>query len=281
MLERARHDLAGRGLMTLGLGQPLDSVYDLDVVESQMEVAATIADRSGLWSMPLGVHYLDEHRGVFAEHSSSGWQFIAYYPGSQTRLEGWYAEFEIDPWNAISGSTAVVRLQDDESDPDSDHFTKIVSGGVVLYSDSVAGAGDAATVEVARPNVVTVRLEVTDVGFSHSPVTLESRIEDELGETVEIADADYEFRTGVAPLIVESYERQTSRFVALARTLRERGDIDVNGAIGFGDILAVIAAWGTTGPDLPEDLDDSGDVGFPDLVIVLSGYGATCVSIGS
>jgi hypothetical protein len=160
-----------------------------------------------------------------------------------------------------------------------DHFTKIVTGGVTPCSDSVAGVEDPADerIEIARPSVVTVRLEVTDVGFSHSPVTLFARIEDEAGVDVVIADTDYEFRTGVDPFVEETYERQTGRFNELALTLRERGDINNNGLVGFGDVLAVLSAWGTTGPDVPEDLDGSGVVDFPDLLIVLSNYGATCV----
>ncbi len=48
-------------------------------------------------------------------------------------------------------------------------------------------------------------------------------------------------------------------------------DLDGSGAVDFGDILAVISAWGEPGG--PEDLDGSGTVDFGDLVIVLGAWG--------
>ena len=48
-------------------------------------------------------------------------------------------------------------------------------------------------------------------------------------------------------------------------------DIDGSGAVDFGDILAVLSAWGCT--DCPEDLDESGVVDFADLLIVLASWG--------
>ncbi|MCP3906122.1 MAG: DUF362 domain-containing protein [Planctomycetes bacterium] len=50
------------------------------------------------------------------------------------------------------------------------------------------------------------------------------------------------------------------------------GDLDGDGAVGFGDILDVIAAWGPcTG--CPEDLDGSGDVGFSDVLVLIGAWG--------
>ena len=49
------------------------------------------------------------------------------------------------------------------------------------------------------------------------------------------------------------------------------GDIDGSGAVDFGDILAVLTAWGNEGG--PEDLDDSGFVDFGDLLLVLAAWG--------
>ncbi len=50
-------------------------------------------------------------------------------------------------------------------------------------------------------------------------------------------------------------------------------DLDDSGAVDFGDILAVLSAWGPCEGDCPEDLDYSGDVGFSDLLIVLGSWG--------
>ncbi len=48
-------------------------------------------------------------------------------------------------------------------------------------------------------------------------------------------------------------------------------DIDGSGAVDFGDIVAILAAWGNAGG--PEDLDGSGSVDFGDLLRVLGAWG--------
>ncbi len=48
-------------------------------------------------------------------------------------------------------------------------------------------------------------------------------------------------------------------------------DLDDSGDVGFGDIIAILAAWGNKGG--PEDLDGSGIVDFGDLLIVLTAWG--------
>ena len=48
-------------------------------------------------------------------------------------------------------------------------------------------------------------------------------------------------------------------------------DLDDSGAVDFGDILAILSAWGNKGG--PEDLDGSGVVDFGDLLIVLAAWG--------
>ncbi|MHC5115259.1 MAG: choice-of-anchor Q domain-containing protein, partial [Planctomycetota bacterium] len=50
-------------------------------------------------------------------------------------------------------------------------------------------------------------------------------------------------------------------------------DLDDSGAVGTGDLLAVLAAWGPCEDDCPEDIDDSGAVGVGDLLIVLAAWG--------
>ena len=48
-------------------------------------------------------------------------------------------------------------------------------------------------------------------------------------------------------------------------------DLDGSGAVDFGDILAILTAWGNKGG--PEDLDQSGAVDFGDLLVVLGSWG--------
>lgn len=51
------------------------------------------------------------------------------------------------------------------------------------------------------------------------------------------------------------------------------GDIDGDGMVGFGDLLALLAAWGPCA-GCPEDLDDDDEVGFPDLLLLLAAWGS-------
>ncbi len=49
------------------------------------------------------------------------------------------------------------------------------------------------------------------------------------------------------------------------------GDLDGNGEVGFDDLLAVLAAFGTTSPD--GDANGDGAVDFDDLLLVLAAFG--------
>jgi len=50
------------------------------------------------------------------------------------------------------------------------------------------------------------------------------------------------------------------------------GDLDGDGAVGFSDVLDVIAAWGPCAA-CPEDLDGNGAVGFSDLLVLIGFWG--------
>ncbi len=52
-----------------------------------------------------------------------------------------------------------------------------------------------------------------------------------------------------------------------------RPDLDRDGVVGFGDVLALLAAWGPCMPTCPADLDTNSAVGFTDLLIVLGAWG--------
>lgn len=51
------------------------------------------------------------------------------------------------------------------------------------------------------------------------------------------------------------------------------GDVDGDGIVGVGDLLAVLSAWGAC-PGCPADLDGDGDVGVSDLLTVLANWTA-------
>ena len=50
------------------------------------------------------------------------------------------------------------------------------------------------------------------------------------------------------------------------------GDVDDDGFVAVGDILALIAAWGSADPDL--DIDGSGLVDVGDILLVVANWGA-------
>ncbi|MHC5113658.1 MAG: right-handed parallel beta-helix repeat-containing protein, partial [Planctomycetota bacterium] len=50
------------------------------------------------------------------------------------------------------------------------------------------------------------------------------------------------------------------------------GDLDGSGDVGFGDILAIIAAWGPC-PGCPQDLNGNGFVDFADILVVIGAWG--------
>jgi len=50
------------------------------------------------------------------------------------------------------------------------------------------------------------------------------------------------------------------------------GDLDGDGSITYGDLLAVLSAWGNKSGD-PADLDSNGIVGTSDLLIILANWG--------
>jgi len=50
------------------------------------------------------------------------------------------------------------------------------------------------------------------------------------------------------------------------------GDLDLNGVVGFSDLLPILNTWGPCA-DCPEDLDDNSVVGFSDVLVVLNNWG--------
>ncbi|MCP3905007.1 MAG: hypothetical protein GY715_15395 [Planctomycetes bacterium] len=50
-------------------------------------------------------------------------------------------------------------------------------------------------------------------------------------------------------------------------------DLDGSGDVGFGDILAVIGAWGPCGAPCPEDLSGNGNVDFADILAIIAAWG--------
>ncbi|MHC5113000.1 MAG: hypothetical protein ACYTGP_01070 [Planctomycetota bacterium] len=50
------------------------------------------------------------------------------------------------------------------------------------------------------------------------------------------------------------------------------GDVDVDGLVGFSDILAIISAWGPCAGACPADLSGNGAVDFADILVVIANW---------
>ena len=50
------------------------------------------------------------------------------------------------------------------------------------------------------------------------------------------------------------------------------GDIDGDGSVGIGDLLALLASWGPCPAPCPEDLNGDGMVDIQDLLDLLSAW---------
>jgi hypothetical protein len=68
----------------------------------------------------------------------------------------------------------------------------------------------------------------------------------------------------------------TSEFSSCIEVLVEAvtGDLDGDGVVGTGDLLALLAAWGQCGDPCPADLDGNGAVSTADLLILLAAWGS-------
>jgi hypothetical protein len=78
------------------------------------------------------------------------------------------------------------------------------------------------------------------------------------------------FAATLTPADDDQIEWGTGVFVARAMPPGDPADVDGDGTVGFGDLLAVLAAFGTAGG--PADVDGDGTVGFADLLAVLAAF---------
>lgn len=115
VLQATKSHLNGKKLMALHRGMKTvnDSVSlegleddhdtDLNILSQQIEIASSVADYTGLWNAPIGLHFVEDQLGVFAWHPPEGaskgdpytfngaeYGLMAYWPGRQSRLSGWY-----------------------------------------------------------------------------------------------------------------------------------------------------------------------------------------------
>jgi hypothetical protein len=79
---------------------------------------------------------------------------------------------------------------------------------------------------------------------------------------------------GVIGASARTPDDQHSRAVLLVPVVVVLGDLDQSGAIGFGDLVIMLASWGECIGCAPlGDLDADGVIGFGDLLVVLGNWG--------
>lgn len=84
------------------------------------------------------------------------------------------------------------------------------------------------------------------------------------------ADGSVAFAATLTPADDDQIEWGTGVFVARATPAAEPADINGDGTVDFDDLLAVLAAFGTSDPDA--DVDGDGTVEFDDLLAVLAAF---------
>ncbi|MFK7959378.1 MAG: EF-hand domain-containing protein [Phycisphaerales bacterium] len=85
------------------------------------------------------------------------------------------------------------------------------------------------------------------------------------------AAGDVVFAATLTPPDNNQIEWGTGLFVARAAPAGNRADVNGDGSVDFQDLLAVLAGFGGSDPDL--DVDEDGTVGFSDVLAVLAAWG--------
>ena len=170
LVAAARRQVAPAKLMALHLGAENTSdgvtrLLDLDILEQQTQLAAGGTDYTGLWQAPVGVRFLNEKLGAFADCSTSGSSLYAHYPGRQVYLSGWYQRWvSTDAFNKLlDGRTITVVITPDPQPTSSGVGWRITAGSVTDEE------GDLSTISVSKTISLTVGsdriylgLELTD-----------------------------------------------------------------------------------------------------------------------
>ncbi len=160
---------------------------------------------------------------------------------------------------AVSGALAYVADVDsglqviDVSDPGS----PVILGSVDTPSSARGVAVSGAVAYVADADS---GLHVIDVSDPGSPVFLGS-----------VDTPGFALGVKVSGTVAYVADERSGLQVIDVSSCACPADLDGSGSVDFGDILAILSAWGNKGG--PEDLDGSGVVDFGDLLIVLAAWG--------
>lgn len=169
----------------------------------------------------------------------------------------------VDPWANASLGTATGRVvTGGDWAPDCGNLGPAYAGDLFLglYGGNGASAG--------------AIVRVTPGAAGGDPVTTA------FATNVRRADAEGTLRPvalrfgpgGRLFLLMSSYEAQSGSVHVIERTGPSSPDLDADGSVGIGDLLAILAAWGPCAGSCAADLDGDCLVGLGDLILVLAGW---------
>ncbi len=253
MLESTKEQLGHAKLMALHLGvDQFENSLDLLNLEDQIEIAASVADYTGLWDMPLGVRFLSDKIGIFSDRRNdvgaadfcycpvdkslpyygTTWNFLGYWPGRQQGVPGWYVRWHLE---AGEGGTFVVKFFDDinpTNDPAAASKGLVQSAGVEDLSTGLSTtlfSYDLATVvsDAERTKVITLGpfqslwLSLEQDVNQQVPSSAASAyfyVEDEFGNPIGADSLIWSFESGVEPKVSETYEVEKNVFLRLSKS---------------------------------------------------------------
>jgi hypothetical protein len=222
---------------------------------------AVLADASTLY---VAADDLDERGSVFQfTYEADTWTQTAHIPnptteefgrfGNALAVEGsWLAVSDRDAPYAQGDAAGVVFVYEIVGASSFDLKTQLewsAAEGELPLGDEIAFSGDA----------VLAATQQEDFGSRQSRVLAFHGI------------ADCDSSGGIDICEVQSASSEDTNGDGIPDVCQCLADLDESGAVDFGDILAVLAAWGNAGG--PEDLDGSGTVGFGDVLVVLASWG--------
>jgi len=293
LISRSLANLGGKGLMPLHRGKEKDGVaYDLGVLEDQLRVSASIAPYTMIWNQPLGVEFIDEQIGVFADHTPKAgktfewmgdvyfYHFLGYWPQRQSELEGWYQEWVVDPWDLATTTAIQVRVADNRpAEGETEYWRKVIYRegelDTPIWEDEFGGDDDA-LVSIDEADVdgdpIIVRLElIGPIGSGVGRVYF--AIEDPAlgGDVLALTDADWTYRTGVSAFLEDTFNRQKETYIGLRHAYP---DCNEDGSVDILDLVCFQQRF--TDGDPYADCDQSMSLDILDFVCFVSLFPFRC-----
>jgi hypothetical protein len=220
-LSAVQSELAGGELMSFHLGVPLPNtpVIDETIQSDQLITASGIADYTGLWTMPIGLEFLDTQEGVFADRNTGAihlfdglpYAFRAYFPGRQSHVPGWYQRWVSEP--SLEGRTVEITV-DHSNESDSGMIQRVIHGSTLVYDEDLTdNLGPwSTTLTVTDTHPLTLSMVVTGADW-HNAASAYFHVTDTADSTVYGAlSGHWTYETGVDSDLVPVYENQVDTF---------------------------------------------------------------------